>query len=201
MRRAFLPVLWCCVVALLASAAPLVAQSTTGSIQGLVKDNQDAVVPGATVTIRNVKTNAVRSANTDANGAYRFLGLPVGSYELTAELAGFSKYVRDGITVSLNQDAVVEIKIQPASISESIQVTADAPLLNTTTPEVGVRFDTTRVSELPVGGVAVTGGFRDVFSLALSAPGVSQLGSGQTGFASGYELLRRTVCAYDRTTS
>ena len=179
MRRAFLPVLWCCVVALLASAAPLVAQSTTGSIQGLVRDNQDAVVPGATVTIRNVQTNAVRSATTDANGAYRFLGLPIGSYELTAELAGFSKYVRDGITVSLNQDAVVEIKIQPASISESIQVTADAPLLNTTNQEVGVRFDTTRVAELPVQNS------RDVFALALSAPGVSQLGSGQTGFASG----------------
>ena len=93
--------------------------------------------------------------------------------------------MRDGINVSLNQDAVVEIQIQPASISESIQVTADAPLLNTTNQEVGVRFDTTRVAELPVGGVAAAGGFRDVFSLALSAPGVSQIGSGQSGFASG----------------
>ena len=185
MRRAFLPVLLCCLLALLASASPLTAQSTTGSIQGVVKDNQGAVVPGATVTVRSVLTNASRSATTDGNGVYRFLNLPLGSYELTAELAGFSKYVRDGITVSLNQDAVVEIQIQPASISESIQVTADAPLLNTTTPEVGVRFDTTRVSELPVGGVAAAGGFRDVFSLALSAPGVSQIGSGQAGFASG----------------
>ena len=184
MRRAFLPVLWCCLLALLAGATPLVAQSTTGSIQGIVKDNQGAVVPGATVTVRSVLTNATRSATTDGNGAYRFLNLPVGNYELTAELAGFSKYVRDGITVSLNQDAVVEIQIQPASISESIQVTADAPLLNTTNQEVGVRFDTTRVAELPVNGGAASG-FRDVFSLALSAPGVSQIGSGQSGFASG----------------
>jgi carboxypeptidase family protein len=181
MRRAFRPV-WCCwVLAMLVTAASLAAQSTTGSIQGTVKDNQEAVVPGATVTIRNVQTNAVRSATTDANGAYRFLNLPIGNYELTAELAGFAKYVRDGITVSLNQDAVVEVQIHPATISESIQVTADAPLLNTTTPEVGVRFDTTRVAELPVSGAT----FRDVFALALSAPGVSQLGSGQTGFASG----------------
>ena len=107
--------------------------------------------------------------------------MPVGSYELTVELAGFSKYVRSGITLSLNQDAVVDVQLQPASISECIEVTADAPLLNTTNAEVGVRFDTTRVAELPV----MRQGFRDVFALALSAPGVSQLGSGQTGFASG----------------
>ena len=59
MRRAFLPVLWCCLLALLASAAPLSAQSTTGTIQGVVKDNQDAVVPGATVTVRSVRDQHV----------------------------------------------------------------------------------------------------------------------------------------------
>jgi hypothetical protein len=170
-----------CVLMLLVTTAAGAAQSTTGSIQGTVKDNQSAVVPGATVTIRNVETNATRTAVTDGNGTYRFLNIPVGPYELTVELSGFSKYVRSGITVSLNQDAVVEVLIQPASVSETIEVTADAPLLNTTTSEVGVRFDTTRVAELPVLGAT----FRDVFAVALSAPGVSQLGSGQSGFASG----------------
>ena len=179
MRRAFLPVLWCCLLALLASATPLTAQSTTGSIQGIVKDNQGAVVPGATVTVRSVLTNASRSATTDGNGVYRFLNLPIGKLRADGGARGILEDVRDGINVSLNQDAVVEIQIQPASISESIQVTADAPLLNTTNQEVGVRFDTTRVAELPVQNS------RDVFALALSAPGVSQLGSGQTGFASG----------------
>ena len=157
------------------------AQSTTGTIQGTVKDNQDAVVPGATVTVRNVETNATRAVTSDPNGFYRFLNMPGGLYELTVELTGFSKHVRTGITLSLNQDAVVDVKIQPAGVSESVTVTGDAPLLNTTTPEVGVRFDATRVAELPLAGAT----FRDVFSVALSAPGVSQLGSGQTGFASG----------------
>ncbi len=162
-----------------ATADSLGAQSTTGGIQGTAKDNQDAVVPGVTVTIRNTQTNASRTVVTQGDGSYRFLNVPVGQYELTAELPGFTKYVRAGLTLSLNQDAVVNIEIRPASVSESIMVTADAPLLNTTTPEVGVRFDTKRISELPVGNS------RDVFAVALSAPGVSQLGSGQSAFAAG----------------
>jgi hypothetical protein len=163
----------------LAAAAPLEPQSTTGSIQGTVKDKQDAVVPGATVTIRNTQTNARRTLVTEGNGAYRFLNVPVGEYELTVELSGFSKHVRSGLTLSLNQDAVVDVQLQPATISENVEVRADAPLLNTTTSEVGVRFDTKRMSELPVSNS------RDVFAVALSAPGVSQLGSGQATFASG----------------
>jgi hypothetical protein len=165
----------------LLASAPVWAQSTTGTIQGTVKDKQDAVVPGATVTIRNTQTNATRTVTTEGAGTYRFLNVPVGEYELTVELAGFSKHVRSGLTLSLNQDAVVDVRIEPATVSESVQVTADAPLLNTTTPEVGVRFDQKRVSEMPVAGTT----FRDVFAVALSAPGVSQLGSGQATFASG----------------
>jgi Carboxypeptidase regulatory-like domain len=167
-------------VALVAIAgSPLAAQSVTGTIQGTVKDNQDALVPGATVTARNIDTGLTRTLTTEANGLYRFLNMPSGRYELTVELAGFSKYIRSGITLSLNQDAIVDVQIQPATVSETIEVRADSPLLNTTTAEVGVRFDATRISELPMQNS------RDIFAVALSAPGVSQLGSGQTGFASG----------------
>ena len=164
---------------ILAAATTLGAQSTTGSIQGTVKDKQDAVVPGAAVTIRNVQTNASRTVVTDGNGGYRFLNVPVGDYELTVDLSGFSKHVRSGLTLSLNQDAVVDVQIQPAGVSENVEVRADAPLLNTTNAEVGVRFDTTRISELPMMNS------RDIFAVALSAPGVSQLGSGQSEFATG----------------
>ena len=178
MRRAFRRILsWG--LAVILSVASLSAQSTTGTIQGVITDNQDAVIPGVTVTVRHVATNSTRTLITEANGSYRFLNMPVGDYELVVELAGFSKYVRSGITLSLNQDAVVDVELQPASVSESIEVRSDAPLLNTTNAEVGVRFDTRRVAELPVMNS------RDVFALALSAPGVSQLGSGQSAFASG----------------
>ena len=88
--------------------------------------------------------------------------------------------MRSGITLSLNQDAVADVQLRPG-LTETIEVRADAPLINRTTAEVGVRFDTTRVAELPVQGET----FRDVFALALSAPGVSALGSGQLRFAFG----------------
>jgi hypothetical protein len=126
-----------------------------------------------------VETNATRTLASDSLGSYRFLNVPIGNYEVTAELAGFAKYVRSGVTLSLNQDAVVDVELRPAGITETVQVTADAPLLNTTNAEVGVRFDTRRVSELPVRAS------RNVFALATSAPGVSEIGSGQSNFSSG----------------
>jgi hypothetical protein len=99
-----------------------------------------------------------------------------------AELTGFTRIVRAGITLAVNQDAVVDVTLTPGGITETVSVTSDASVLNTTTAEVGVRFDTARVSELPVVNS------RDVFSLALSAPGVNQLSSGQGGFAAGVDF-------------
>src|SRR6266545_5260406 len=160
-------------------AAPLGAQSTTGSFQGTITDEQDALVPGANITVRNVDTNARRLTVTDVAGRWRVSNLPIGNYEVTVDLPGFARVVRSGLTLALNQDAVVDLRLKAATQQETVTVTADAPLLNTTTPEVGVRFDTKRVAELPVGSS------RDVFSLALSAAGVSETNSGQASFASG----------------
>jgi carboxypeptidase family protein len=160
-------------------AAPLGAQSTTGSFQGTITDEQDALVPGASITVRNVDTNARRLTVTDVAGRWRVSNLPIGNYEVTVELPGFARVVRSGLTLALNQDAVVDMRLKTAAQQETVTVTADAPLLNTTTPEVGVRFDTKRIAELPVGAS------RDVFSLALSAAGVSETNSGQASFASG----------------
>ena len=167
------------VVLAVAATSDVFGQSTTGTIQGAVRDEQQAVIPGATVTIRNIDTNLVSSVVTGADGDFRFSNLPVGNYELTAELAGFGKYTQSGIRLLLNQDAVAEVTLRPAGVAETVTVQADTPLLNTTNAEVGVRFDSRRISELPLGNS------RDIFNLALSAAGVSQLGSGQTGFSNG----------------
>jgi hypothetical protein len=167
------------VLVLLVSTSVVAAQATTGSIEGIVTDNQGLAVPGAAVTVRNVETNVTRSQVTGADGGYRVLNMPVGNYELTVELTGFGRYVRAGITLAVNQVAVVEVQIKPAALTELVEVRSDAPLLNTVSAEVGVRFDTHRVAELPVMGS------RNIFTLARSAPGVSELASGQTNFASG----------------
>ena len=78
-----------CLISLVGLAAPVVAQSTTGTIQGVVRDDQAAVIPGATVTVRNVLTGQSRSVVSGESGQYRFPNLQVGEYELTVELAGF----------------------------------------------------------------------------------------------------------------
>jgi hypothetical protein len=160
-------------------AGSLVAQATTGAIQGTVTDAQGAAIPGATVTARNVDTAVSRTLVSDADGNYRFLNLPVGNYQLIVELTGFGRHVRDGLTLALNQTAVVDVQLSLAAVSELVEVRGDAPIINTTNAEVGVRFDTYRVAELPVMGS------RNVFTLARSAPGVSELASGQNTFASG----------------
>ena len=161
-------------------------QATSGTISGTVTDSSSAAVPGATVSIRNLDTNSTRTEKTEADGRFRFPGLLVGRYELTAEASGFGKYVRGPITLVLNQEAVVNPELQPATLQESVSVLADAPIIDTTTAEVGVRFDSRRLSELPISGQFATGGgFRDVFASVLSAPGVSQLNAGNSTFANG----------------
>ena len=118
-------------------------------------------------------------STTDAEGRFRFANLPVGNYQVTVEAGGFAKYVRTGITLVLNQEAVVEVPMKLSSVEEVVTVTENASLLNTRNAEVSARFDSKRISELPLATN------RNVFNVALSAAGVSQLGSGQTGFANG----------------
>ncbi len=157
----------------------LFAQSTTASISGTVSDEQQSVIPGATVTVRNTSTGFSRTGTTNSEGRYQFVNLPLGSYEVTVEAADFGKYVQTGITLVVNQNAVVDAVLKPGGVAETVTVTENASLLNTTTPEVSTRFDERRLSELPIATN------RNVFNVLLSVPGVSQLGSGQTGFANG----------------
>lgn len=173
---------WVAAVLLAGLPAVAAAQATTGTIRGVVRDQQGGVVPGVTIAVRHTDTNVVRTTVTGAQGEYLVANLPTGNYEVTAELTGFNRFQRSGITLAVNQDAVVDVALATGGLSETVAVTADASALNTTTAEVGVRFDTARVSELPVINS------RDVFSLALSAPGVNQLSSGQGGFAAGTDF-------------
>lgn len=174
---------WLLMIAML-GVLPVWGQATTGTISGTVYDQSGAAAPGTKVSVRNIDTNSIRTTLTEADGRYSFPGLPVGPYEVIAEHAGFAKYVRGPINLLLNQVAVVNPELKAAAVTETVQVTEDAPLLNTTTSEVGVRFDEKRLTDLPTLPQA-GGGFRDVFAFALSAPGVSQLNSGNSGFASG----------------
>ncbi|HWS55003.1 MAG TPA: carboxypeptidase regulatory-like domain-containing protein, partial [Pyrinomonadaceae bacterium] len=166
-------------LALLLCLVATAAAQTTGTVSGTVEDEKEAAIPNATVTVRNVETNTSRAIQTDDEGRYRVPNLPVGPYEVTVEASNFAKHVQTGITLQLNQDAVVDVTLRPAGVTEVVTVVENAALLNTTNAEVSTRFDARRLSELPIGPT------RNVFNVALSAPGVSQLGTGQTGFAQG----------------
>lgn len=154
-------------------------QSITGTISGTVADEQQAVIAGATVTARSLETNASRSTTTDSEGRFRLPALPIGTYELTVDLAGFARYQRSPIALTLNQEAVIEVLMQPMAMQEVMTITDDVPLINKTDAEVGTRFDTRRISELPLAPN------RNVLNLVLSAPGVSQLSTGNSVFATG----------------
>lgn len=157
----------------------LSAQSTTASISGTVSDEQQAVVPSASVTVRNTDTGLSRTNQTDSEGRFNFVNLPIGAYEVTVEAANFSKYVQTGVRLVVNQNAVIDVPLKTGGIQETVTVTENASLLNTATAEVSTRFDSKRLSELPIAPN------RNVYNVLLSVPGVSQLSSGQTGFANG----------------
>jgi hypothetical protein len=134
---------------------------------------------GAKITVLNLDTNAERTAASDALGSFRFSGLAIGNYRVSAERPGFSKYTQGPITLAVNQQAELHITLQVGAVAETIQVRADAGLLNTTTAEVGVRFDERRIAELPLTAN------RNVLQLALSVAGVSQLAAGQLEYTAG----------------
>ena len=167
--RSIVLLLACC--ALL--ALPALAQ-TTGSIAGTISDEKGAVIPGATVTVRNIATNETRTARTDDDGRYRVSNMSVGEYEISVEGSGFAKHVRTGVSLVLNQAAVVDVEMKTAGVQEVVNVTENASLLNTTTAEVSTRFDSRRLSELPLSTT------RSIYNVALSAPGISQVVTGQS---------------------
>jgi len=179
MRRKLLRHLLASILIWLVNDGSLFAQSSTGSISGIIMDVRDAVIAGATVTVRNTATGFSRVVSTNSDGGYRFESIPTGTYVVTFEAPNFSCYVRDGITLDVNQNAVVDTVLKTGSIQETVTVTENASLLNTSGAEVVTRFDDRRLSELPIAPN------RNVLNILLSVPGVSQLGSGQFALAAG----------------
>lgn len=157
----------------------LFSQSSTGSISGGVSDQNDATISGAAIIARNTATGFVRSTITDSDGRYRFAEIPTGTYELTVDAESFPKYVRPGITVDVGQNAIVNAVLRVGNIKETVTVDENASMLNSTTAEVSTRFDSRRLSELPIASN------RNVYNILLSVPGANQRASGQTAFALG----------------
>ena len=151
-------------VALIA-AAPASAQQTTGNVTGRIIDAQGGAIPGVTVTARSAQTGFSRSDVSDTEGIYRLNALPVGSYDLTAELSGFNRVEQKGIVVNVGQSMDIGLTLTVASLQESITVTGDTPLIETRSSSVGGVVDIARIENLPLNG-------RQFANLAATVPGV-----------------------------
>jgi hypothetical protein len=147
------------------AAAPAAAQQTTGNIQGRIVDAQKAAVPGVTITAKNAETGFSRSEVTDAEGVYRLNSLPIGTYDLHADLTGFAPYDRKGLVVNVGQTIDVNVDLKMAGLSESVSVTAESPLIQTSSSSVGGVVDVKRIENLPLNG-------RQFANLAVTIPGV-----------------------------
>ncbi|MEO7275257.1 MAG: TonB-dependent receptor [Vicinamibacterales bacterium] len=148
-----------------ALVTPAVAQTTTGTITGVVSDTSGGVVPGATITVVSAATGLSRSVVTDSGGRYALPGLSPGSYELKTELAGFKPEVRRDIAVAVNQTLSIALTLQVGAF-ESVNVVVGAePIVNTSTSELSYLVGQEAIERLPLNG-------RNYTDLALLQPGV-----------------------------
>jgi hypothetical protein len=122
------------------------------SVVGTIKDTSGAVVPRANVTVKNLETSETRTVTTDATGYYRVLSLPVGRYEVDAEETGFKRGVRTGINLVVGQEAVVNISLEVGEVQQEVTVSAEAPIVNTTTASTSGLVEEQEVKDLPLNG-------------------------------------------------
>jgi len=116
------------------SCVPLLqAQVSTATILGTVNDSSGAVVPKAQVTAINVDTNVARSTETDQVGQYSIPFLPTGTYRVEVTSGTFKKFVQTGVVLDVGRSARIDPVLEIGAVTETVSVTADAPLVNTTT--------------------------------------------------------------------
>ncbi|MBI4442086.1 MAG: TonB-dependent receptor [Acidobacteria bacterium] len=147
-----------CVVAffLLLMAPQGWTQLTTASLAGTVKDGSGAVVPGAVITVRNVETGIVRTVESSAAGLYSVSNLPPGNYEIQTQMTGFQSEVRRGIELTVGRAAVVDFTLRVGEVQEQVVVTAEAPLVDTSSATMAGLVDQQQVEELPLNGRSLT---------------------------------------------
>lgn len=150
------------------------AQFDVGRITGTVYDPSGAVVPGATVTIKNVGTGKETTAKSDASGNYSAPSLPFGNYIVTATASGFGTATSDNVTVNVGSSVNVTLKLSLAGAKEEVTVTGTVSTIQTNTAEIGNTVQTRQVENLPLNG-------RDIMDYIALIPGsVTTAGFGQT---------------------
>ncbi|MSO19835.1 MAG: TonB-dependent receptor [Acidobacteria bacterium] len=160
------------------------AQVTSGTISGTLTDDTGAVVPGALVTGTNVETGFTRTIETDARGAYHLRQLPVGSYDVKAEATGFQTSLQKGIKLTVGQEAVIDLGLHVGAVAETVTITSEAPMVETTTSSVSALVDDRQIRALPLNGRDYT----QLVTLQMGAVEADRKGGGNIGRGTGKRI-------------
>jgi hypothetical protein len=168
--------------ALLLATVPAASQDFRGRINGTVTDNTGARLPGVTVTATSPALIQPQVQVTGADGSFRFLALPPGVYNVGFELIGFQNVTREGIRVVINQTLTVDQQLQIATLQETVTVTGESPIVDTSTTAMGTNFTKELLTEIPNA--------RDIWAAMSQAPGLQMtdfdVGGSNTGTQTGY---------------
>src|SRR5947208_3349859 len=158
----------------LAAAAPLLAQQGTAEIGGKVVDEQGGALPGVAIVITNEETGAFREVTSGSDGSYFASQLTPGRYRMAAKLASFRTFERGGLLLAVGKTLTINVTLALGSLEETVRVTAESPLVDTTSVKVGGNIGTQELSELPAMN-------RNFFSTVALLPGVQFTPSNQMG--------------------
>lgn len=157
----------CALLTFLLAPSGLRAQNAGGTISGTVVDTTGAPVPGATVTAKNLGTSSTRTSVSGGTGTFTFALLPVGAYEVTAQLSGFETARVSKVTLSIGGDITLKIPMKLTSVSAEVTVSMEAPLVETTRSQVSSVVNERSVANLPTNG-------RNFIDFVLTTPGVTK---------------------------
>ena len=141
-----------CLLLLTLSAVASAQSTTTGSIGGVVTNPNKEVVPGAAVTVKNVGTNKEDSATTDDTGRFKVANLQPGNYSVTVSSSGFSPMTSENVVVEVGRETSLEVALSVGPVTGTVDVSAEAPVINTTQQDFSSNINQTSINELPING-------------------------------------------------
>jgi len=160
------------VIALACSCPPVFCQTSYGSINGTVRDVSGGAIPGAQVTLTNADTGVSAARETNASGVYVFVNVPPGNYTLAVEAKGFARAQEPRFVIGVNDTLTHDINMRVGNVSETVEITAEAPLLQQSTSELGTVINEEAVKDLPLNG-------RNISQLLTLTPGATPISTAQ----------------------
>src|SRR5215471_18942903 len=170
----------------------MLGQAVNATLLGTVTDSSGAVVSGARVKVTEMRTGLERFSTTNSSGNYQFVDLPPGQYEVTAEQAGFKKATQKGIDVQVNSDVRVNFSLQPGAVEQIVEVTAQAPIMETDRADVSQKIETKQVTDLPLG---TNRNFQNLLNLV---PGTTRAHREHSAFFNAQDTLSTEVNGQSR---